>query len=706
MFYRLLYKLWKYFWITLGTLVGVFLAIALFIIVLIQLPPIQSYIVSEVTVTFNEQFEGELEIERIGGFLPFVAEVHNGRVDAPGDTTGPVLRFKKASVSVSWWELLRQNLTVSSLEITEPVVDLRMIDDELNFDRAFRQRIERRELSLTEPGTPPLFQRLDIFAPFLSVLDGVLTMDESIDLPSEMRLPSPLTLDEINATLFLEVTESQLFADFMNVSAAIPDSEYRFLQLQGQFFSDDVYMELNRFRVATEVFELAFSAEATPIDLFQYNLAEQFRQAEYRAELRESSFSSSFLNHYLPAYPGFESPLELELSLEGTLSELFVDRFQANVNQSAVILSGRLTDLLNEQLAYSILLENMVLNPGELRTLTAERAITASLEQYELSTVRGELNGNLDSLSTDLRFNTEAGSFSMDGDLAFADPLRYRVNAVLDSLDITPFLQDTSATTILNGELAASGSGTDRDSDFSAELGFTNSVLFNRPLSSFIADLSYSGRELTYRLQASDDPGELEADGTWSLVNDNPRISTQGLVRNLDVSRYSDIFGEENSDFSGTFSASFQGSDIETLFGRISLEIDESTIGADTLRAHQLYADINSPDNETRTLRFTSSFFDGELSGTLSPSLLQDMGSHWAEYSLQRLREELLFGFDDELTLDRLVTLDEEDDRGAELALQIYMKDLELLRKYIPNLPEIKSRARMNANLQADRERL
>lgn len=706
MFYRLLYKLWKYFWITLGTLVGIFLGLAIFIIVLIQLPPVQNYLLSEVTETFNEQFKGELEIERIGGFLPFQAEVHEGRVYAPGDTEGPVLRFEKATVSISWWELLRQNLTISSLEITRPAAELRMVDDELNFNLAFRQRIERRGVDITDSGTPPLFQRLDIFAPYLSLLDGEISFDESITTPEALYLPSPLNLREINATLFLEVTESQLFADILNLSASIPDSKYEFMQLQGQFFSDDLYVELNRFRIATEPFDIAFSAEATPVNLFEYNLEQQFREAEYRAEIRESSISSDFLKQYAPLYPGFEAPLELEMTVEGSLSELYIDQFQANVDQSAIILSGSLNDLLTEQLSYAINLENMVLSPSQLRTMTIERAITADLERYELSRLRGDLSGNLDSLRTDLNVETEAGSLIMAGNLDFKSPLQYTMSAELDSLDITPFMRDTSVVTMLNGELMASGSGTDLDAEIEASAGLTGSLILGNPFSLLSADLYMRNRELDYQLRAEDDPGELESSGTFTFAGDTPRFAGQGSVSNLDVSRYSTILGEESSRFSGTFSANLQGRNAESLFGRISLEMDESTIGSDTLRAHQLYADIDSPDNDTRTLRFTSSFFDGELSGNLSPALLQSLGSHWADYSLERLREELLFGLEDELTFARFTQLDDDHESSAELSLDIHMKDLELLRLYIPKLPDIASQARMNANLQADRDRI
>ena len=170
---------------------------------------------SEVTTAFNNQFQGNLELGRIGGFLPFSASVNDGRVYAPSDSSNPVFSFEKAEVSLNLWELMQQNLSIRTFEVSDPTIFLTRRNDRITFFHALSQRrAQTEETNILEGGEIRLLQRINIFAPSVSVSNGRIEIDESINLPEQMHVQAPLTVENVSLDLFLEVT------DFLDVGMA------------------------------------------------------------------------------------------------------------------------------------------------------------------------------------------------------------------------------------------------------------------------------------------------------------------------------------------------------------------------------------------------------------------------------------------------------------------------------------------------------
>lgn len=703
MIYRWLYKIWKYFWITVGVLAAIVLSVILIAGITLQLPATKDYLRGEVVKTFNEQFEGTLELESIGGIIPIRTEVTEGRVFAPSDTTRPVVEFQKANVTINWWELIRQNLSISSFEVHQPVISIFQPEDEIALVKAFTQREQDVTRSLLDSDSPRIFNRLNIFAPYISIVDGELHTDESVTLPDHLLQYGTIHVEKLNTTLFLELTENQIFADVLNFSAEIPGTEMEFAQFTGQFYSDNRYFELNRINLNTALADIEFSIEATPVNIFEGDLERQFRDAGYRAEIRNSSIKPGLISRFIPAWPGFRDELILEMAVEGTFDELFIDRFQASVGQSAVIITAVTENLLSDDLSYNLQLENLVLHPDELEFITGPYIRDLELDAYEISTIRGDIYGGLTEINSDISMQTATGSLRFDSRFILPGIPEYEFLAEIDSLDLSPVFRDTINTTMLNGRIAGKGTGFDRDAtvDVSADLG--SSVIAGFPFEKIIGEFGYNNRTLNYSMLVEENASALQAGGSFRNEDGYMYLVTDGSITNLDLPRYLDLLKAESTNLTGTFSANLQGSSADDVFGRLSMEMEQSVIGADSLRAHQLYADIDSPENDSRTLRFTSSFFDGELRGSITPSLIRYATNHWGSYIQERIRNELLFDEDFALFDANADTL---DDYIVDLNLNIFIKDLELLRNYLPGLPEIQSSARLNATMNADNSRM
>ena len=706
MILRFIHIIWKFFWRTVFVLAGIIISLLLITVVVIQLPSSKNFIQQEVTAAFNAQFEGTLEMDQIGGFLPFNASIGGGRIYSPSDSLNPVLTFAKAQATVSWWELFQQNLVISSFNLISPTLLLHQEDDNLGIIQAFSPVAERTDRQQDE--RPLFFNRFGIFAPSVGVEDGRVRIDETIVLPPHLELPVPLVVENLSFSVFLELSDKLVFFDLPDFMAEIPGSPYDFVQLSGQFYNDNEYFELNRFRIATSNGHADFTFEASPVNIFDENIGQQFLDASYKLDITESSFEPELIRQFIPGYPVFDDNLEIELLSEGTFSEFFIDKLQANVGPSSVLISASARQLLSDEITYIAHLENVVIHPEMMNWLSDTYFDgTVNLNRYQLSTIRGELSGNRSELDTEFIAETQAGAFRLEGNLDFGDHLGYNLRFEVDSLDITPFLADTVNSSIILGVVTVDGSGLAEDTQFNSRVDLSNSRLFGHEADTFTADFSYAANQLTYNIRGASNQLLVSAQGLYGNIDERQVFVTEGVVQNFDIKNFYDDFHADSTNFNSTFSANVEWSTLDNLTGRISFEMDESTINADTLRPHQFYSDISTIRDQTRRIRFTSSFFDGEVSGNLQQDLIRDFTKHWSLYLRERIAEEFIFNeefSDGESPFSPSGAWDES--LAVDLQIEMTVKDLSLLRKYLPELPNLQSTARFNTSVNATKERL
>jgi hypothetical protein len=709
--YRWIYNIWRFFWKTVIITTALILSLLLIGLGVVQLPQSKSYLKTQIENTFNNQFEGSLYLHSIEGFIPFQIQIKGGQFYASGELSHPVVSFENAILSVSWWDLLQKNLSIRYFELHEPAIHLNKVNGELNLAKTFKQResdvpaITDEELPLHE--RVRIFDEIDLYAPRLSIINGTLLTGDEIELPDDLQLPSPLIVQHLNTDLLLEISDSQLFLDITGFSAVLPNTPYEFVRATGQFYNDDRFFEINALNIATAQNRIVLNLDADPVSIFHptASFADQIQESQFRLDLNQGTLSNPFVRHYIPQFPESDEDIQFELRAEGTLDELWIDRFQASIGESSVIATAGLTNLLNNRFAYQAQIENVVLQPEQFQAVSNTYLNAADTGIYQNAIIRGNLQGNLQEIDTDLSFETNAGSAYADLYINFNSGNHFEFLAEADSLDISPFLHDTTDVTRLNGRLVAEGDGFRNDSSIRGSIDFSDSRLKGHPLTKLVSEFRFHQSNLSYSLLAEDDVAVLEARGDYYHSGENSAITTQGSVRNLNTTLYTELIDTDYTDLSGTFSASIENFQPDRMHGRISIEMEPSVIGGDTLRAHQLYADLSPPDNALRQLRFTSSFIDGELEGTIVPGRLQKLASYWGRFLEDRIRREFLFDSDFDLG-DFTVTSDDIGDEQAELSLQLLVKDIDLLRYYISELPEFESRSRITANISADRDRL
>ena len=693
--------------ISVSITVGVALSLLIIVVGVAQLPQSKDYLKTQIESTFKEQFEGSVSINSVEGFLPFQINFTGGQLYAGGDLSHPAISFENARVAIDWWDLLQKNLTIDSFELQEPAIHISRDEEGLNIARIFVQRTAEETSPETNEESDSvddirIFDEINLYAPRLSIVNGSILTASGITLPENLHLPNSLNISNLNADLFLEITDSQLFADISNFSATLPDTPYQFVRIEGQFYNDERFFEVNGLNISTAESELDLSFEAQPVSLFRQNrsLREQFLDAEYRTTINTANFSNTFVKLFVPQFPNLDEDLSFEAQAEGTAENFFIDRFQALLGESAVIATATFENMFTDEINYEAQVENIVLQPDQFQWISDNYLNQFDTALYQNAIIRGDLFGSLQETGGDLSIETEAGSLMVDLFMNHREESGYQLLAELDSLNISPILKDTLSTTRLNGRIALAGSGFDKNAALNASVDFSGSTIRDFDFQQIIGEADYSNKQLNYSVQLGDEFGSLQADGRYLENEDYPEFTVEGSVQNFNFATYTNYFQTDETDFNATFSGLIRGDNIDTAHGRISVEVDRFISGTDTLRSHQLYADLSPPNQQPRVLRFTSSFFDGVVEGTIAPTTIQGFAAYWNSYLQERIRREVLFDRD-------FVLADIEFTEGSfeypelDLSLQLSVKDMNLLRHYLPDLPELQSRARLTASLNA-----
>lgn len=707
MFLRWLHKAWNFI---LSMIVVLFITITLGGFILfgaLQLPQSQEYISNRITELFNEQFHGKITIDNLGGTLPFSASLENIRVFSDNDSDQPVLAIRHTSIRVSLWDLLQRVITIRAFELDDPVVHLIKAEqnDILTIQQAFTP-IERVPRERSEN----LFERIQVYAPSIIARGGQLYATDIHDRdPDSYFVPSSFTLQNIEADLFLEVSSHQRFLDIEYISADMEGADLDNFFLSGQIFSDDQYLEFNGFQFRVEDSQVEFSGSATPVNLYEADLESQLENATYQLFVNNTWIRGNHIAQFLPEFPYTDDYIDLELDIEGTLETLYVDRFIARLQDNSVYLTGNLRNLTTSDFQYEANLSNIVLQPDIFRLISENYYIFGDEEVSYLSEsqINGRLNGNLQNLYTDLHVETNRGAVVLEGALAFEDPVRYQAELRLDSLDLSPVFPAHIERNHLNGVVSLEGSGFEPDLihlNFTADLdsGYVNHIDFSQGI--FRGQIADEAFDHDFFLQNGD--SEIRSSGLIALSDNTWTVSVEGMTRNIDIQHILQRMDIPNTSINLEFNSELNFSNPDDLNGRISFQVDESVIGVDTLRSHQLYADLDTPviDGGERNLRLTSSFLDAEVRGDIYPTNLHNLYRHWNGYIKNQIAEEIAMDSTAILQFEEVSHSDQIS--SANLHINLELKEIELLQKYYLEEPLLEARSRLNLNLNADDNRL
>ncbi|GAB5536840.1 MAG: translocation/assembly module TamB [Rubricoccaceae bacterium] len=228
---------------------------------------------------------------------------------------------------------------------------------------------------------------------------------------------------------------------------------------------------------------------------------------------------------------------------------------------------------------------------NSLETFTGTAALSLGRAAFALGETRLELasadldadirNGVVD-FDADAVLANRGGRLIASGDVVLgSDPLQYSISrGVLDQLDVSAITGNPDQASALTGTFTLNGTGIDpKTARIQLDASLRNSRFGTYDLVAVDADATLNGGQIAFDTQADlGRAGAIDATGTAQPFASPLAYRAQGNVRNLDLA---ELTGnpKQFSDLTGSFSATGQGIDPNTLSLTADLALEGSSYG-------------------------------------------------------------------------------------------------------------------------------
>ena len=702
MFLRWFHRIWKYFWTILLSALLIAMIVAGGILGILQMQATKNYVADRIEERFAGNYEADLQIEQLDGLIPFNFQLRNVLVIDSQSTdsvsSDTLVNIERVNASVDVWSLFQNKISITGFSVTSPRVKL-LSDgsDGYTLGKSLKRKAvaaDSQDVSISEAGWTP---NIEIVAPQLTVTNGELFIEKIYGDYTKMNLPEPLRIMNVNTAMFLEVSETQLFWDIENLEATIPGLQAGNIAVNGQVYNDDRFLEFNAFNLVAGNSEIRLNGEIDGVNLYEADLPAQLRRASYDIDISSNRINVNEFDDIVTGLPSISKPMEFSIRTEGIIDSLHVDEFSLGVGESYFSINGFFRNLSRmEDLRYELSMSEVVLQKDDVEIFTGPlRENQFSL--LDSLSFDGKANGSVDSLDLDINIDSPNGELSLKGGSTLKEPYHYKGSLSGKRVNLGVLLGSRIDTTSLNFDATVDGSGLEMNEavvEFNAsvyESTVDNFAFSNLDIESSLVSGFF---EQEYTFVSGNE--QVEGTGWIDFSREEPRLALKGYARNIDLSRYSVNERVPSSSLNFDYNVELRGATVDRLQGRANLDVKQSVINQDTVRSHQFYVDLDSPELSNRTLRLTSSVFDLNLQGNIVPTNMLNQYKYWSRYLEDSFRREILLSppsdtLSAEINTEPLV-----------LEGEFKAKDLSIIRNYFPKLPSVETNTALNFNINAD----
>ncbi|MFO8029266.1 MAG: translocation/assembly module TamB domain-containing protein [Cyclonatronaceae bacterium] len=714
MFYRFLYITWRIFWSSILVLVATVLLFAGAVFLILQTEPAREYLVERAGYWFNNQFEGTLHIGEVGGFLPMNIELRDVRLEYEGQSVFVVETLRLEADLIA---LLRSHVTINDLALDRPVLFLRYDEKGTN---SLSRALTRREIAVGEDDEskeqrdlfPKPLRSLDFYAPFMRIHDGLVHIE---NLPDSKDRPWPadlFRLQHINTEMFLEISSGERYLDISYLTLILRDMDQREVTLSGQIYNDRRFLEFNVMRLRVGSSHLDWDLEFDGLDLLSEDPFSQLRQAIWSVNVKEAFLSENEQPLLLPDVPTYFEGWRASFTGNGTNRTMEVRDVELLAGNSSMGFDGRLLGIGSRQtLEYEMDIHEIDLRAPDMAALLPESQEFPFRDWRSLRT-SGMIAGNSDSLNAAVEVDLPEGRVSANGTLFLRPALAARFDITGEEIDPSAMQGWENYQGQVNAELFLEADDLKGDSPYWA----FDLDLFNTRIGRFLVpdmhfDVRYSERMITHEFGYYQEENYLKGTGTIDLQEEQPHVLMRGSSSGFDLSRLLTDSAMPATEWSMNYDINWHGRDLDEWYGRVIVDVLPSVLNGEEVGSHQLYLDLNHPESDTRSLRLTSTIADLVMEGAIAIPSVPRLYQQWKDFLVCRINEDLLFR--DECSSfaglqrsdpDDLQRADPDDLLRADVLFEI--KNLKLMKAYLPQFPEVASRARLQIQLHADHDSL
>lgn len=664
----------------------------------LQLDVAQNYLAENIKQQIQRNYHANLNVGDVDGFLPFNISMHDVvLINTYRSSADTVASVNELNSRIDVWGLLQNELTITGFTINRPRLWIRS-------DEEGRRRllIPKEDTLATESQSAGegWFSRAEIIAPAIEVTDGALYLASATPENKIGNLPQSFALTDINASFFLEWGGPERYFDVSSFSAHTTNLGINNFSVSGQLYSDQNALEFNSFYINLADSRFIINGQVQGVDLAQPNLAGQLADARYNISVESEQFGFNDLRDIIPNLPSLNPQFSLQVEANGTADSLAVTQASIGTGQSFIRFEGLFQHLHRQQnFAYDVQLDEVNLRKQDVNQLID----TLSAPEYRALqdvTASGKAAGSVDSVDVDLQLQSPMGQLTVKGKSQLRAPYSYSGTISSKNLDIAPLVTALD-TTSLNITSRFQGQGISLDKAAgNFEASIASSYVDNIRIDSLQAEASLSGGSLSHSYEYSSGSDYLSGSGTVGILGDKS-LSVSGNAQNIDIKKYLELADVVSTDLNFDYNIGLQNFKLDDIYGRANLDIYPSIIGEDSVETHQFYADLNAPENSDRSLRITSSLVDMNITGDIVPSDIIDQYRFWMPYLRNQFRTELLLDTEEAFQPPASAVPDQPVIMEGELTV----KDLSLIKKYLPQFPSIYSNAQLTFSTNTDNKR-
>lgn len=659
----------------------------------------KGWIANRIQQAYNSRLSSQLHIGSIEGRLPVRVVLNDVYVtlDVDPQRSDTVAKVDRVVMSLRFWDLLYGQVQITGLRIHEPQVDIvRLPDSSLSIARAFEPK-----LPPDVPSAVFLPENLDLYAPIVAIHNGTIVFGEGVQGQRNGQVVVPARIDSIEARLFIEMNRDQRFIDLGTLTARSSGAWIDRLALSGQFFSDSRYTEAKRLQLQTGKSTMSADFVMEGLDINRKGWTEKLDSASYSIKLDKTSLHPDDAAPWMQRFPGLEQPVALSLEAKGSASDMVVDFVDIIHNGTRLTASGELFNIFDDSpFRYE----------ADVSTLTADfRDLAVFLPQADTTVIRalseisvaGSMNGTLDTLSAQVVVSSPAGAVDVSGGISRDGGGTYRLTVGGQNVDLGAWPTVQTPATNLNIYAFIEGRGFDRSASLALTTSLENSVVRGIYVDTLRMVGSLTDNMVRSRLTLASEAGRLSANGNARLFVNDPEYHVVGSVERLNLASFRRDTILPVTDLTADFSLDLFGADMSELYGRVSIDGEESMVGGTEYPPIQAYADLSEPTGNSRSFRLTSSFLDAVVTGNLVPDNIRRQFEYWST-EIKRQVETEVFKMRD-VPLARRNAIPEE---AVSLQYNLSIKQIQTLRRLLPNLPDFETSARVEGTVLADRDRM
>ncbi|NGP86765.1 translocation/assembly module TamB domain-containing protein [Fodinibius halophilus] len=668
---------------------------------LLQLDATQDYLLDRIEQKIERSYHAEISVGELDGFLPFQLSMQDVLLTGTDSLSADTLAsIKTINSRIDVWGLLQNRITITGFSVDQPNIWLKA-------DRKGRSRFlrPRQKKMITKQGSEEnsWFTTVEVVAPTMEVKQGNIYLKSATKKNQIGNLPQSFAITDINAGFFVDWSEEQRYLDVESFSANTENLGIDDISFSGQVYNDDRYLEFNSFYVNLDNSRVILNGEIDGVNILEPDFTAQLLEAHYNVWVRSEQLRPRDLRDVIPALPKTDALFTLDVEAEGTTDSLGVDYASVGLGKSRISLNGSFKKLQSkEAFSYDIFLDELTLYKKDINKLTP----TLSAPQYQaLENLRasGKAAGSLDSVEVDLQFESPLGELTMKGQSDLKEPYEYSGSLEASKLDVSPLVPATFDTTSLNFSASLRGRGVTlgkAKSYFTAT--FTNSFADHIPIQELEVTSSLANKVWEHEYKYNNGDEKLSGSGNVDFTEKPYVLTMSGSADNMDLGKLVNNTSVVSTKLNFDYNTEIEDLRIDHLHGRANLDVRPSVIGADSVRAHQFYVDLNDVDKENRSLRLTSSVFDMNVSGDIKPRAIISHSKFWVPLLTQQFRKEVLM----DTTVVTGSVQPEPPQEPIVLEGSISAKDLTLIKRYIPNFPTIQTDSKISFSANTDGTRL